>query len=165
MAISANGYITAGEDDTSWVSNEDFAGQEKVARAAGNIVYGRKTYDMGIKENCLPVPGCLNVVVTSKARRMGLKDDFLFTDASPKEIVEMLNKKGFKEIIVAGGAILNNSFLKEGLIDEIYLDVEPVILGSGKPLFTPVNLKLNLQLLEINKLSKNTVQLHYKVKK
>ncbi len=165
MAISTNGYITYKEDDTAWVSEEDFAGQEKVAKRIGNIVYGKVTYDIGIKEDCLPVPGCLNIVVTNKHKEAKTNKDFLFTNASPKEIINMLSEKGFKEVLVAGGAKLNHSFIKDSLIDEIYLDIEPVILGKGKPLFTPEELKLNLELIEINKLNINTIQMHYKVKK
>ena len=165
MAITANGYIFGENDDTSWVSPEDFESQAKVAKRAGNIVYGRRTYDIGVKENTVPVLSCLNVVVTSKSKQMETKKHFLFTDKKPRAIIKMLEEKGFSEILVAGGSILNNAFIKENLIDEIYLDIEPIILGKGSPLFVPTDIKLNLKLLELNKLSDQTIQLHYQVVK
>lgn len=55
------------------------------------------------------------------------------------------------------------AFMKEGLINEIYLDVEPLIFGKGIKLFADSDFEYNLELLEVNKLNENTVQLHYKV--
>lgn len=59
---------------------------------------------------------------------------------------------------------MNSSFLKERLIDEIYLDVEPIILSNGIKLFADAEFESKLELIEIKKISKDEVQLHYKVK-
>lgn len=60
---------------------------------------------------------------------------------------------------------VNSLFMKEGLIDEIYLDVEPIIFGKGIPLFTSEDFEYNFQMLDFKKLNENTIQLHYKVLK
>lgn len=112
MAVSVNGLITGENDDTSWVSEEDFAGQEKVAREAGNIIYGRRTYEIGLKEKSVPVSGCLNVVMTGDTKSVGDSKNFLFTNKSPKDVVDLLREKGFSKIVVAGGSHLNSSFLR-----------------------------------------------------
>lgn len=96
---------------------------------------------------------------------MKSKKGFLFTDNKPKEIIEMLGKKGFKKVVVAGGSILNNSFMKDGLIDELFLDVEPMVFGQGIPLFSPSDFEFKLELLGVKNLSKETIQLHYEVVK
>ena len=80
---------------------------------------------------------------------------------SPKAALKIL--KDFKEVIVAGGSILNNSFLEENLIDEIYVDIEPIIITEGLPLFKGKLYEKNLKLLGQNKISDNEIQLHYKV--
>jgi dihydrofolate reductase len=166
MAISVNGYIAANLDDTSWVSPEDFEGQAKVAKRIGNIIYGKRTYDVGILENTIPVPDCLNIIVTHQAGSMPEQEHFLFTDQSPKDIITMLESKGFGEIFVAGGSQINQLFLQENLVDEIYLDVEPVLIGKGLQLSAPVEFKYDLEFLGSEALSNNrTIQLHYKVKK
>lgn len=77
----------------------------------------------------------------------------------------MLEEKGFSETFLAGGGNVNSSFIKDGLIDEIYLDVEPIVFGKGIKLFSEEDFEYELELLEVNKLNENTVQLHYKVKK
>jgi len=73
--------------------------------------------------------------------------------------------KDADEVVVAGGGKLNASFLKEGLVDEIYLDVEPIAFGKGIKLFDDEDFEVNLELIEVNKISQNEIQLHYKVKK
>lgn len=55
--------------------------------------------------------------------------------------------------------------MKANLIDEIYLDIEPIILGTGIKLFVNAEFEAKLQLMGIKKLSKDEVQLHYKVKR
>ena len=63
---------------------------------------------------------------------------------------------------MAGGK-LATSFLKEGLVNEIYLNVEPIVFGKGIPIFTNENFEKNLELLQVKKFSKNEVRLHYMV--
>lgn len=52
-----------------------------------------------------------------------------------------------------------------GLIDEVILDVEPVALGDGIPLFGGKNFQRRLELIESTRLSPHEVQLHYRVVK
>ena len=56
------------------------------------------------------------------------------------------------------------AFLKDGLIDEIYLSVHPLVLGKGIKIFEGGEVKVNLKLLGIKELKEDLVQLHYKVK-
>ncbi len=165
MAISVNGLVAGEGDDTSWVSPEDFAGQAEVAKRIGNIIYGRRTYDIGLTENALPVPECLNVVVTNRLEDVQQSKDFLFTNKQPTEIIKELKTKEFSEVLVAGGSEINKLFIEQNLIDEIYVDIEPVLLGKGLPLFQPLGVKIQLELIESKMLNKSTIQLHYKVLK
>lgn len=55
--------------------------------------------------------------------------------------------------------------MKEGLIDEIFLDVEPVVFRKGIKLFADADFEAKLELLETRNFSNNEVQLHYKVLK
>ena len=70
-----------------------------------------------------------------------------------KKVVRWLTEKGYKRILVEGGPTLLGSFLKEGLMDEIYLTISPKIYGNetGKTLtlvegilFKPNQVKLKL---------------------
>ncbi len=81
----------------------------------------------------------------------------------PSEALRFLKQQGLKEALIAGGGKLNGSFMKEELVDEIYLDIEPTVFGKGIPLFGDANFESKLQLINIKKLSGNEIQLHYHV--
>ena len=166
MAVTPNGYIARENDDTSWVTKEDWKRFKDISKKIGCVIIGRRTYEAVIAESQFPLPGRLNVVVThEKIENKWGEDKVIFTGKSPKDILEMLKKKGFKKACVAGGGINNANFMKQGLIDEILVDVEPTIFGKGIKLFADADFDLKLKLLKVKKLSKNELQLHYKVLK
>lgn len=165
MGISINGYIAKEDGDSQWTSDEDLAGFYEHSKKAGNIIMGRNTFQSAADYKYFPFPDALNVVVTYRPLENKWGEKVVITDKSPKEILEMLERKGFNEAFIAGGGKLNASFMKEGLIDEIYLDVEPLIFGKGIQIFAAEDFEYELELLEVKKLGEQTVQLHYKVKK
>ncbi|HUT22133.1 MAG TPA: dihydrofolate reductase family protein [Candidatus Bipolaricaulota bacterium] len=163
MAITADGKIAKDESHLAdWTSVEDKKLFVEKTKEAGVIIMGRKTFETIGK----PLPGRLNLVITSQAKEkqgQAIPGSLEFTDLSPKEIIEELKNKGFKNAILGGGAAINSLFLEQNLIDEIMLTVEPKIFGSGLNLFNNVKTDLNLRLLEIKKINENAVNLHYQV--
>lgn len=164
MAISINGFVAGENDDTSWVSGEEWDSFGKIAKGVGNVIIGRRTYEImsdgGELDNFRDL---VVVVVTNKD--LGGLPKFAVIAKTARDALEKLRNKGFEKALVAGGGGLNTSFLNEKLIDEIYIDVEPQILGKGVPLFKASDISQRLKLLEVNKLSNNTVQLHYEVER
>ena len=162
MAVSMDGYITKHQDGlVDWSSKEDKQFFSKMTKDIGVLVYGKKTYDTFNK----PLPGRLNIVMTrTPDTSKNIKDELEFTNQSPKEIFEDIKRRGFDRVAITGGAEINTLFLKQGLIDEIYLSIEPHIFGSGKQLFADFRADVQLNLLE-SKVMKNkqTVLLHYQV--
>ena len=162
MTITSNGFI-AHEDGTvdyalkgAWKSYTNFF------KKTGNMIIGKNTYDIMPKDEF--IPECLYLVLTKNPPKEKKGKNIVFTDKSPKEIISMLKKKGFKTIGVGGGGQINSLFLREGLLDEIIFDVEPVILSKGLPIFPSIVADCHLELLSTKKLSKNEIQLCYKVK-
>jgi riboflavin biosynthesis pyrimidine reductase len=68
-----------------------------------------------------------------------------------------------ENILVTGGATINSAFMKEGLIDEVILNVEPFLLGDGIPVFSREDFENKLELLGSEKLGDGIIQLHYRV--
>tara|TARA_Y100000310_G_scaffold345354_2_gene464086 strand:- start:3007 stop:3486 length:480 start_codon:yes stop_codon:yes gene_type:complete len=159
MAMSANGFIAKENNETPW-SNEEWESFSTMVQSIGNIVIGRKTYEIMKENNEFEKIGNPVVVVVSNT----LKEKSVFVN-SPEKAIEQLKEKGFSEVLVAGGGILNSSFVKKGLIDEIYLDIEPVLFGRGISLFAKNDFEEKLTLLGTKKISKDTIQLHYQVRK
>ena len=162
MAITANGYIARKNDETPW-SKEEWESFFSKVKEAKNIVLGRKTFEMMKSNGNLAEIGDIFIVVVSdKIKNKSDDTNCLFVN-SPGQAVESLKEKGFVEAFVAGGGILNSSFMKQGLVDEIYLDIEPFVFGDGVRLFSENDFEANLELLSIKNLSKNVLQLHYRV--
>ena len=59
------------------------------------------------------------------------RDIWEFSNESPVAIAARLRDDGLEEILLAGGAHVATSFLKENLVDELWLTLEPKIFGSG----------------------------------
>ena len=165
IGITPNGYIAKENGDSEWTSEEDLKGFQENSKKTGNVIMGKNTYLYASKAGLLPFEGALNVVVSRERVENKYGEKVLITDKTPKEILKMLEDKGFTTAFLAGGGHLNSSFLKENLIDEIYLDVEPLLFGKGIKVFADSDFDLELELIESKKLNKDTIQLHYRVLK
>jgi dihydrofolate reductase len=165
MGITPNGYIAKENGDSEWTSKEDLEGFYEHSKSAGNIIMGKNTYRAASQYGYFPFPDTLNVVVSHEPIENKWGDAVIVTGKSPKEILSMLEAKGFATAFLAGGGQLNSSFMKDGLVDEIYFDVEPLLFGKGIKVFADTDFECELELLETKKLNKNTIQLHYRVLK
>lgn len=105
----------------------------------------------------------LNVVITSKKIKSKW-ENVIFTNKPPKEALSLFKKANKKTIMVGGGRI-NSSFMKANLVDELYLTIAPTIFTKGIKLFDGDDFEAKLELLGVKAISKNEIQLHYKVLK
>ena len=62
-----------------------------------------------------------------------------------------------------GGGELAKSLFEADLIDEIGLNVHPILLGSGIPLFLPMPRQVKLKLTECRTFKSGCVLLRYRV--
>lgn len=163
MAITINGFIAKDNDDTNFVSDTEWNSFLAMANKTGNIIIGRKTYEImrdgGEFENLKNI----RVIIISNNSNLGAIVGNHSVAKNPQDALAILEKEGFDNALVAGGATLNASFMIENLVDEIYLDVEPVVFGKGINLFGKNDFETKLKLLEVKKLSDNEIQLHYQV--
>ncbi len=161
MAITADGKIAKNSTHfANWTSGADKKMFVEKTKTAGVIIMGLTTYQTIGR----PLPGRLNMVLTpTPEQEKNIPDSLEYTSKTPKEILEDLEKRNFSEAIIGGGATINGLFLKENLIDEIWLTVEPKIFGEGLNLFRGVEVDLNLELIETVQLDKNVIQLKYKI--
>ena len=75
--------------------------------------------------------------------------------------INKVKKQNGKDIIVYGGAGFVSSLIREKLIDEFYLFVNPAILGKGLPIFKSVEEKQNLKLVQSISFACGIVLLNY----
>ena len=82
-----------------------------------------------------------------------------------RDVAELRTLKGQpgKNIYVVGGATLVASLLNENLIDELRLIVHPIVLGQGRALFSGVNKRLSLDLVEAKSSESGRVVVTYRI--
>lgn len=160
MAISANGFIATEDHNTPW-SNEEWEAFQSMVKKTGNMIIGRKTYEL-MKEDGFEMFNNPKIVVIS---HQTIDDQGVVSAGSTQEALTALEEAGFSEALVAGGGQINSLFMEEGLIDEVYLDVEPMLFGKGVPLFNGgAEFESRLEFLDQRMLNAHTIQLHYRVK-
>lgn len=163
-AISIDGYIATPGGDSKWVSKTDIPYFENEIRKAGCIIVGRKTFEL-FEGEIYPVKGVLNIVLSSKPRKRHHYPNVLFSSKPPKAIVKLIRSKGFKSALLVGGGKTNGSFLKAGLVNEIIVDVHPLVLGKGIKIFETGPKMLNCKKVSLSKLPSGLVLIRYEVKK
>lgn len=166
MVSSVDGKITKWKDGDSyeWTSQEDKVHFESVVRRSTLIVMGRTTFEVA---NPRPKKGTLRVVLTKnpdKYRYLTVSGQLEFTNESPKVLAGRLEMLGYKELLLVGGSGINTSFFQQGLVDELWLTIEPRIFGKGKLLVTGEEMDIQLKLYGVNKLNtRGTLLLKYMV--
>lgn len=166
MAISLNGMIADKNGNEDFLSHQNWIEFVKFANKVGCLIWGRNTYELvkNWEKSYLDDLANVKKVIISRNKSLALDPEFTLAE-NPKQALKILEEKGFKEVVLTGGSINNTSFAKENLIDEIILDIEPVIIGKGIRLFKEEEFQLNLKLIDVIQLNSDIIQLHYKVKK
>ena len=159
MTLTANGFFEQASEKHP-IPNEiltDFGG---FIMKYQNLVNGRKTFDMIRQGPSMSLFKAVELVVISQQ----LQDakDFQVVK-SPKEALDYLDQKNFSTALIAGGAQLNSSFLSEGLVDELYLNIAPTLVNTGINLSLKYDREHDLELMDTNKLGEHIMQLHYKI--
>lgn len=91
-------------------------------------------------------------------------EDVTLVSGDTARLVKELKNEPGKDIWLVGGAMLAASLFLEGLVDELMLKVNPVVLGSGIPLFSGGMRKVNLDLQDSRMFARGVALLRYRVK-
>jgi len=166
MAMTLDGFIARDDDSTDFASKNEWKSFSAMLKKVKYAVIGKRTYNiMAQGKEFEKIKNCHFFVMTKEKIKEDNKS-ITITNKSPKDLIKELEKRGIKQVCICGGGMINSAFLETGLIDEMYLDVMPVMIGKGIPLFGKKNTKkVTLELKEVKELGKNEMQLHYRVKK
>jgi dihydrofolate reductase len=148
-AMSLDGFIAQKEGQSSldWTSGDDKKFFVEKTKEAGVVVMGRKTFETigkALKDR-------LNIVY-SREKVEGSESKVEITQKNPKDLIKDLENRGYKALAVCGGASIYSLFLKSGLVNKLFLTIEPVVFGKGVKLFSE-EVRANLKLVSIKKLN------------
>ena len=166
FGISLDGYIARRDGAMDYLVI-DKEGEALMAEFFANIdttIMGRKTAaameKMRESGEIPDTPGMTNYVI-SRRWKTGNRKWFEVVGGSLTTFVRKLKRRPGKDIYLGGGGELCRSFLKDDLVDELYIGVSPVLLGDGIPAFPAKFPQRDFKLTECKSYSNGSVGLRY----
>jgi dihydrofolate reductase len=104
------------------------------------------------------------VVFTKTLDRSEWDNTFLAKGDLVDEITKLKKQDG-KDIIAYGGATFVSALIKQGLIDEFHLFINPTAIGNGMTIFKELDSKQNLTLIKATSFDCGIVVLNYEPKR
>ena len=168
IATSADGYIARPDGDVAWLDRPRTAGDYGMGtffRSIDTILWGRKTYEFGLKHGGTGAfPSKIrNYVFSHRPPQAAAAPNVEFVNEPIGPFAKRLRAEAGKDIWMMGGAGLIGSFLDEGEMDEFSIHVIPVFIGEGIPLIAPRHRLVPLALLSSRRFSDGVVHLNYRV--
>ena len=174
LANSLDNFIARKDGGSDWLhwSSEVAAISARFMKTVDVLVMGRKTYEVLLAAGETSYPGATNYVFTRAAKkaaalrkRVGKKTNVQIVSDDAASFVGQLKSTTGKGIVVFGGGELASSLFNADLIDEVVINVHPVILGSGIPLFPDIKRQINLELFEVKRLKNGCIVLSYRIQR
>ena len=170
IATSVDGYIARPNGDVAWLQEgeqlpegED-AGYSELFNAVDALVMGRGSFEKVLSFDSWPYADKPVIVLSRTLTEIPshLPDVVRIDPAEPRAFVEQCIERGYKHIYLDGGQIIQ-SFLREGLVDEMTITTIPILLGEGIPLFGKLDKDIKLKLARSRSWSNGMVQTTYQV--
>lgn len=127
-AVSADGFIAKDSHHPAvWTSKADKKRFIELTKRAGVVIMGSTTF----KTLGRPLKERVNIVYSKNHVFEGAE----MTQEDPRILINKLEERGYKEVAICGGSNIYSMFMKAGVVDTIYLTVEPTLFGKGINLF------------------------------
>jgi dihydrofolate reductase len=140
VVSSLDGFIAKRDNSIAWMDSSDVYEKgvtdddgAEVLQSIDCYVVGSRTYEHAL-ELGWPYGDTPTVVVTNRKLPCTRKT-VEFYSGDLKRLVDERLAPRYENIWLVGGAMLGQSFLRLGLVDEIRLMIAPVTLGEGLHLF------------------------------
>jgi len=178
MMVSLDGFFEGPNHDLSW-HNVDEEFNEFAIEQTSNVdtlLFGRKTYELmasywptteAIKTDPIIAKLMNNtpkIVFSKTLEKVKESDNWrnvrLVKDNVAEEIKKLKSQPG-NNLAVYGSNNFCVSLIQMGLLDEIRIMVNPVVIGAGTPLFKGIKDRLALQLLKTKAFNSGNVLLYY----
>lgn len=165
MACSINGMIATEDGNEEFLSYRGWEIMLELLKDYDVLIWGRKTWENVLSwgEEYLKDLKDKNIIIlTSKEHRKSKFPNVKYCN-SVKECLEVCKKLKYEKLLISGGAKVNNSFIKRGIVDDIILNYNPVVLNKGIPLFMGDYFESRLRLENVVKEKQGILQVHYSV--
>ncbi len=178
MHVSLDGFVAGSRGEMDWITMDDeiFEDAINLVNTVDTALYGRITYQM--MESYWPtvlinpsstknelyhaqwVEDIHKIVFSKTLESVEWNNTILIKENIEDEITKLKQQPG-KSMMIFGSPRLTHSFMQLGLIDEYRININPVVLGDGIPLFKNISDKINLKLLNTKTFKAGVVGFRY----
>lgn len=178
MHTSLDGFVAGPKGEMDWIKVDDeifdFAGNR--TDNSDNALYGRVTWEMmdAYWPEAGDKPGAskhakhhsawynkVNKTVLSRTMKNEKREKTRFIGDNVDTEIKKLKATTGKEIMIFGSPGATHSLMALNLVDELWLFVNPVLLGKGIPMFEGIKDIKQLKLLKSHQFSSGVVCLHH----
>jgi|SRR3989344_186438 len=159
VAASIDGRISLSEKTLPrWTSEEDWRFFQRSLSRADAVVVGRNTYESVAKR----LRKRNTFVLSGRPKTFTRRGNVTFANPENVDLASLLAK--YKTVAVLGGGAVYRFMLEGGLLNEIYITIEPLIFGRGKEMFVGGIQTARAILLSVKRLNRTgTLLLHYQI--
>lgn len=159
VAASVDGRISLSSKALpDWTSEEDWQFFQQSLSRIDAVVVGRKTYQAVIDR----LRRRNTFVLSSRPKTIKRRGTVAFVNPARVNLAKLL--EGYKSVAILGGGAVYRFMLEGGLLDEIFITIEPFIFGRGKKMFVGGSRTTRLRLLSVKRLNRTgTLLLHYQI--
>ena len=169
-ANSLDNYFARPDDGIDWLMWTDEVGEimAEYWKNIDTILMGRRTYEVALKHSKGKpkrnlYPGMQSYVFSRTISKANSESVEIVSEDAAGFVRKLKGQEG-KDICLMGGGNFAKTLFEAKLIDEIGLNVHPVLLGKGIPLFYEMEAQIDLDLISCKPLKNGCVTLTYRVK-
>lgn len=178
MHVSLDGFTAGPNGEMDWIITDDeiFKDAINLSETVDTAIYGRVTYQLmesywpkvltkpSVSKDALHhaqwVENVQKVVLSRTLNKVEWNNTILIKDNFAEEILKLKQNSG-RNMMIFGSPGIVPAFMKYNLIDEFRINVNPIIVGNGIPLFEDISNRVNLNLINIKTFTSGVVGLHY----
>jgi dihydrofolate reductase len=162
LGISLDGYIARTDGSVDFLFMPKDYSMAPFFATIDAAIMGRKTFDVALKMGGGSFDKSMVNYVMSQTLPPGERNGVHVVRDTAAELVRKIRAKPGKHIWLMGGGEIAREFLKNDLVDELYLGLVPVLIGEGIPLFPAGFPQREFALVENNTYSKGLIELKYR---
>ncbi len=166
IATSLDGFIATSDGGLDWLEEvpnpeQSDYGYAEFIKGIDAIVMGRNTFEKVITFSQWVYDKPVFILSNSLTKLPEhILDRAEIIRGDIKELITQLNQKGYKNLYIDGGRVIQ-SFLQEDLIDEMIVTSVPILLGKGISLFGELEQHLQFRHKKTQIYSNALVKSHY----
>ena len=163
-AVSLDGFIAGPDEAMDWLLWSDDA--QKISgeswKGVDTILMGRKTYEFAARSGGGGGGASkIRTYIFSRTMDEAPEGAELVRGDAAGFVRALKAEAAGGDIIVMGGGELGAALIEGGAVDEIGLNVHPVLLGGGVPMFAAMGRRVALDLIEARPIARGCVLLRY----